>query len=90
MEKKHTCCKQLYRGLGWCRKLQPCGAKASVERDGKWYCKRHDPVAVKAKQEESDQKYKEKVLLDDTRNLSYLVNKYPEKAREILDGLGKE
>lgn len=31
-----------------------CGQKASVERDGKWYCKRHDPVAMKAKRDKKD------------------------------------
>ncbi len=29
-----------------------CGFAASVERDGKWYCKRHDPVEVKRQTDE--------------------------------------
>jgi len=31
-----------------------CGQKASVEREGKWYCKRHDPVALNAKRDEKE------------------------------------
>ena len=28
-----------------------CGCTASVEREGKWYCKRHDPEGIKARRE---------------------------------------
>lgn len=38
----------------------PCGSNATVERDGKWYCGRHDPVAVKARQEKAHAKYEAK------------------------------
>jgi hypothetical protein len=37
-----------------------CGQKASVEREGKWYCKRHDPVAMKAKRDAKDKIYDER------------------------------
>ena len=30
----------------------PCSKKAVVERDGKWYCKVHDPEYIKQKDEE--------------------------------------
>jgi len=33
---------------------QACGAKASVEHKGKWYCKRHDPDAKAAKRAARD------------------------------------
>ena len=53
MAEKHTCCEDVWRGTtGWRPKKEPCGCKASVERDGKWYCKRHDPVAIAEKQAE--------------------------------------
>jgi hypothetical protein len=39
------CCKGIYRNYS----LYQCSAKASVERDGKFYCGRHDPVKCKAK-----------------------------------------
>ena len=43
MTDKHTCDGAVYdRYVGW----HACGATASIERNGKWYCKRHDPIAV--------------------------------------------
>lgn len=41
------CSRQTYSG-GWPR---ACIRAGKVERDGKWYCKQHDPDAVKAKKE---------------------------------------
>jgi len=34
-----------------------CSRKAIVERDGKWYCKIHDPEYIKTKDEEREAKY---------------------------------
>jgi hypothetical protein len=34
-----------------------CGKDATVERDGKWYCRRHDPEVIKAKRAKSEAKY---------------------------------
>ena len=42
---------------GW-RSLS-CSRKGKIERDGKWYCKQHDPVAIKARRDETDRKYRE-------------------------------
>ena len=39
----------------------PCSIKAVVERDGKPYCKIHDPEYVKAKREISQQKYEKEM-----------------------------
>lgn len=46
-ETKQACSKRIMRGYT----LTTCGADGRVEREGKWYCKRHDPVAIKAKDE---------------------------------------
>lgn len=51
MAEKHTCCAEVLRGTEWRPRKEACGCKASVERDGKWYCKRHDPVAKAEKQD---------------------------------------
>ena len=48
MEDKRICCHKRYDLWG----VKFCGATAKIERDGNWYCKRHDPVLVKAKQDE--------------------------------------
>ncbi len=34
-----------------------CQRKATVERDGKWYCKIHDPEYIKAKHTKRETKY---------------------------------
>ncbi len=38
----------------------PCSRKGVVEWDGKFYCKQHDPVKVKARQEEQTRKWDQK------------------------------
>lgn len=40
-----TCCKEVWTGPR-CFRAAPCGAAAKVERDGKPYCLRHDPVRI--------------------------------------------
>lgn len=35
----------------------PCSHRASVERDGKWYCLKHDPIARQAKRDASFEKF---------------------------------
>ncbi len=39
-------------------RTSPCSRKGTVERDGKWYCRQHDPVAKKARDDASYAKYK--------------------------------
>ncbi len=45
MEEKHKCRETIYdrdlRGVAF-----PCPAAGKIERDGKWYCGIHDPVAI--------------------------------------------
>jgi hypothetical protein len=43
------CVKGVNRGDGRWSRYSPCGRNASVERDGKHYCKMHDPVARREK-----------------------------------------
>ena len=43
----HTCQKQVADAGGY--RFYPCGAKATVESNGKWFCKRHDPIKAEAK-----------------------------------------
>ena len=45
---KHACCGNVFRG-GYSHYTSICGKNAKFERDGKWYCGTHDPVAKKEK-----------------------------------------
>jgi uncharacterized Zn finger protein (UPF0148 family) len=53
-EVKHTCCTRVGDWLG-----HACGKNAKYERDGKWYCGMHDPVAIKTKREAKNAEYAE-------------------------------
>ena len=44
-KEKHQCDEKYYHG----HRAQRCPNNAKVERDGKWYCGIHDPVARRAK-----------------------------------------
>jgi len=42
----HMCCEKVRKGGDrWRSYYRPCKRPGSVERDGKWYCGQHDPVA---------------------------------------------
>lgn len=45
---EHKCCGTVWPAGAF--RSYPCSRNAKVERDGKWYCGTHDPVAVAAKQ----------------------------------------
>jgi hypothetical protein len=49
---KHQCCKRVYDGTRY-SSFSPslCKFNATIERDNKWYCARHDPEVIKAKQD---------------------------------------
>ena len=62
MATKHThacCCTRL--GKFNMTRLVPCEHPGTVERDGKWYCRRHDPVAIKTRQDARYQRYVGKI-----------------------------
>lgn len=42
-----------------------CSRTATVERDGKWYCRQHDPEAKKARREKSNASFAAKSRADD-------------------------
>ena len=47
------CSKQIY--ANWSR--HPCSRKGIVEREGKFYCKQHDPVRIKDQEEKQNRKW---------------------------------
>ncbi len=52
--KIHHKCKVQVRNEGMWPSYHPCKFKGIIERDGEWYCKKHDPVAIKEKYEQQD------------------------------------
>jgi len=56
MESK--CCHPVWSKVYY--KPLPCGSVASVEREGKAYCKKHDPVAVAEKEAKRQADFEEK------------------------------
>ena len=65
IESTEQCCERVHeqgRGVGF----QPCQIKASVTRDGKRYCRVHDPEAQKRRDARASEKYqaeREKIVL---------------------------
>jgi hypothetical protein len=43
---------------GWT--YRNCHRKGVIQRDNEWYCKQHDPVAIKAKRDEEEQRWQAK------------------------------
>jgi len=54
MEKQ--CCEKIYDKLNW--NGYQCSKKAIVERNGKSYCKVHDPEYIKTKDRKREEKYR--------------------------------
>lgn len=38
----------------------PCRIRATVERNGQWYCKKHDPVAVKERKDRHEKLWEQR------------------------------
>jgi hypothetical protein len=85
--KDMECCAEVngrgwYGADGWCR--AKCHRAGSVERDGKLYCRTHDPVAVEKRETEAKAKREERWKgLED----KWLRNK---AVHEALDGISIE
>ena len=52
---KICCAKVPCPGMSFAR-FRPCKYKGAVKRDGKWYCRRHDPVESAEKKQKSHKK----------------------------------
>lgn len=50
---EHQCSAKTYEN----HSFYPCSRKGKIERDGKWYCKQHDPVEVERRAKESELRY---------------------------------
>ncbi len=54
------CAKRVFSGARWDMRGHPCGINASVQEDGQWWCKKHSPTAVAAKQDAWEAAYEAK------------------------------
>ena len=54
------CCDQVYTHIGRWGQFTPCTNRGVVERDGKLYCRMHDPEARAARRDARDAKYRAK------------------------------
>lgn len=59
LQVKHTCCKKVGTWL-----TSTCGRTAKANRDGKWFCGTHDPVAVAEKSAKRNVKWRAKYDAD--------------------------
>ena len=50
---ENQCSKQIYANYS----RHPCSRKGVVEREGKFYCKQHDPVRIKTREERRNRKW---------------------------------
>lgn len=79
------CCEQVHNGP-YSVSFHRCARKVSVERDGKPYCKIHDPVAVRERRRKSHDKFaKEQKIRVARLTLQEAAPKLPECLRDLLD-----
>lgn len=74
---------------GWRR--TPCARAGKVERDGKWFCRQHDPVAIAARRAKSDAIYRARMAAADAaraeaKRKDDLANACVEAIRQIAAG----
>lgn len=51
------CSEHVYHGSG-CFSVHQCARNGVVERDGKFYCRQHDPVAVRQREDDRRAKWR--------------------------------
>lgn len=68
------CAKTVYTGARWDFTGHPCSLAAKVERDGEWYCTRHDPQRETARRETRQAKWDaEEAAQRDQRDRAYAL-----------------
>lgn len=83
-ELKHTCCERVQKNY----LFYLCGKTAKHERDNKWYCGMHDPIAVAAKYAKRKEAHEENLRAfykaqEEKKETQRRADLYP----ELLDAL---
>ena len=84
---KHTCCASVrVNGFAFSR-YTTCGCNAKFEHDGKHYCGKHYPPAVKARQDKSMDEYRQKIALQNSiREAPFVkIKQLTEQRDELLE-----
>ena len=67
-----------------------CANPATVERDGVWYCKTHDPELVKEREAKLNAKWDKRLAQITTQNIAWnqclLIN--PDNPRAVAESIG--
>ena len=89
---KHTQCSAQVNGQGnWGSFHQhQCSRKATIERDGVWYCRVHDPEYIKRKNEIATEKFHEE---QKRKRIEYAAPELLEACKRVLldyEKLGKQ
>ena len=58
MAEKHQCCATVFPRGVWVASGYACSRKGVIERDGKWYCRQHDPVSKAERDKASMEKWR--------------------------------
>ena len=61
---EHQCVHKIFRGWG----SHICGVRASLNEDGKWWCRAHAPSCVAARDAKREAKWAIKAAQQDRRN----------------------
>lgn len=86
MEKKN-CSGMVWSADVWSRQYS-CKLSGTIERNGRWYCKKHDPNGVEERRQKIDGIWKEKWELE--RELRNLKGSIAEEARKLLPDMHKK
>ena len=84
MKQKHQCNRRVYSGARYEYTGHMCRQSGTVERDGKWYCKQHDPVAI----EECNRA--ERAKWDIENKISHLEREIATTKERIVDRARKD
>ena len=94
----HECAERVWSSDNW--RTYPCQRKATIERDGKWWCWQHDPEYVAEKARKLEEEYQVERKADkakrDREERAYAaldvfeeMGLNPEAVREMQDALSE-
>ena len=88
MSEKHICYESVYDGFS----TYPCGRKAKVCVDGKWYCGIHDPARAEARREKSRKRWEEKQAIwnEDARRHDAIIALVGHLTTDEIEALVKQ
>jgi hypothetical protein len=75
MKTENRCSVRVYSSRRFDFRGRPCSKKATIQREGIWYCSIHDPITVEEKRrhrnEQWDKEYQEKLRIRKREQLEH-------------------